>query len=277
MKFKTALSCLLLALCLLCGCGATEDAPVEDKTPEPTVSPYLVDKDVCSYELLSFELDESGNYIWRVELTNRSEQPLTFGMDEVYLNDYRADPYWASVVAAGASAEQEIVWSAEELSRNGIAAVSRVDFRLTAATPTDSGDVKLDERITAYPQGKAAYRNEQYIPAENEQKVVENETARVYLLSGLQDELLLRFYFRNNSKMVCYLAVTELKVNGQAVDSGLRLRLDSEKQGFMKAAWTAEQLTALEIDTISGVTMQLAVCDAATDAVLWSDSLTLTP
>lgn len=111
-KQFTALAAFALSL-LLAACGSSADTV--QSTAETTASSVaeassadsteavpefqaqtIVDNEFCTMILES--LDENGmwGYSWKVQLENKTDKNLMFGIDDCSVNGVMADPFWSS-------------------------------------------------------------------------------------------------------------------------------------------------------------------------------------
>ncbi len=81
----------------------------------------LLDNEYVTMLLTDFEVDEIWGYTANLFLVNKTDVSVMFSADDVSVNGYMIDPFYADSVSAGKCAFSEITWSEEDLAENDIA------------------------------------------------------------------------------------------------------------------------------------------------------------
>ena len=109
------------------------------KTPAEIVYPerrtaasekVIVDNDVLTFVILESEDDSIWGYSLNCYLENKSDKSLTFSADDVSVNGFMIDPFWASTVLPGKRNYSSMSFSDSEFEENGIEEVEKVEFTL---------------------------------------------------------------------------------------------------------------------------------------------------
>ena len=85
---RLRLAALILALVILLtltGCGGAQsetEAPTEVNTDDGE-NALLFENDACAYRLVKSTENALGDFVWQVELVNKTAQTLVFSMDHV--------------------------------------------------------------------------------------------------------------------------------------------------------------------------------------------------
>ena len=75
-----------------------------------------------------------------------------FSVDDVSVNGFMCDPFWASTVSAGKKANEKITFSEKSFEENGIEAVEEITFTLHVYDSNDfSADSVLKKTFTIQP------------------------------------------------------------------------------------------------------------------------------
>ena len=153
MKFQKIVSVfMIVALCVSFAACRSSDSSGETGTdpvstvgstgttaPETTVSTkdpaefreiVLVDDENCTVTVKSVKSDGLFGYTLQVFLENKTDVELMFTVDDVSVNGYMCDPFWASTVSAGKKANEEISFSESDFEVNDIAQVEDITFTL---------------------------------------------------------------------------------------------------------------------------------------------------
>ena len=167
---------LLLSLALvlsLAACGgeatpdASDDAPASSQNEESTENDntenqivfeevVAIDNAECAVKITEIDPDNMWGYTLKAQLENKStEKTYMFSVESASINGVQCDPMFASEVAAGKKANEEINFSTDTLEENGI--VEYTDIELTFKV-YDSNDWSADpvgkETIHVYPYGE---------------------------------------------------------------------------------------------------------------------------
>lgn len=280
---RCRLFALLLALALaLSGCGAaqseTEEA-IQVQTSEGSAG-CLFENDACSYTLVKTNENALGDYVWDVDLVNKTAQTLVFSMDSVYLNDCKLDPYWAVEVAAGQTLRSAVSWARSMIDACEMTKLVRVDFTLTVYPPDQYGENLAEERITVYPQGESEYFEEAR-PAHADDVTLLESLDYVVLATGLDTQdasvCTLSLYLLNKSGQDVLFRLDNVRFNGQYVDSDWMSSLAAGKRSFEHLTWQRAALEAKEITEITELSFDVLVCSADGSQVLRQEHASLTP
>lgn len=140
--------------------ATSETAQAVENTTAPTVPEteasfeeiVLVDNDDCTVKITSIDEDNIWGYTLNVYLENKTDLELMFSLDNVSVNGYMCDPFWASTVASGMKANEEISFMESDFEKNGITDVEEITFTLSVYDSNDwLADHLVDETFTINP------------------------------------------------------------------------------------------------------------------------------
>lgn len=130
---------------------------VETETGKPEEDPFEGIEPLCIWNMngikitvLGLEMDGFYGPEMYIEIENNTSKNLMFGIDDVSVNGYMMDPYWATSVAAGKKARETIYWFEESCIENGVEDIHRVEcvFRVsdedTWATVIETPTIGID-------------------------------------------------------------------------------------------------------------------------------------
>lgn len=147
---------MLSALALVLSLAACGEVPSTNETLNPSVSVSepqqtqasefspltLVDNDQFTVKLTGIDPKGFWGYTLKVFIENKTDRELMFSTEDVSVNGFMCDPYWAASVAAGKKANEEISFSEGDFSKNGIESVEEIVFTLSIY---DSNDILADD------------------------------------------------------------------------------------------------------------------------------------
>ena len=109
------------------------DAEAETAPEEKT----LVEDDNCAVKVTGVETGKDGGCIIKVFLENKTHKELMFTVDNVSVNGFMCDPFWASTVSAGKKSNEKISFSESDFKDNNIQKVDNVSFTLKVYDSND--------------------------------------------------------------------------------------------------------------------------------------------
>ena len=169
LKLFAAISALML---IFTGCASAQTAPasttgpatapsttVTTTVPNTTVKPTagfqeitLVDNDSCTVIIKGVEEDALLGYALNVYVENKTDLELMFSVDQVSVNGFMIDPFWATTVSAGKKANQQITFLESDFEANGIEQVEEISFTLNVYDNNDwLADYLVKEVFTVKP------------------------------------------------------------------------------------------------------------------------------
>jgi len=90
----------------------------------------VVDNDSLKFRVIG--IDENGvmGYTLHVLIENGTNDYVTVGWDNVSVNGYMCDPFWATSVSPNCKSYTDISWAKTQLEENGISDIENVEFDL---------------------------------------------------------------------------------------------------------------------------------------------------
>lgn len=131
-------------------------ATTETTAPATTAPAFqeivLADNDDVTVKIVAVEEDNLWGYTLKAFLENKTDKKLMFTMDNVSVNGFMCDPFWATVVDSGKKANDDISFSDSDFEKNGIEAVEEITFTLRIYDNDDwMADDIFNETITIKP------------------------------------------------------------------------------------------------------------------------------
>lgn len=92
----------------------------------------IIDNQYVTVIVTGYEDDDILGYTVKLFLLNKTDKNIMFSVDDVSVNGYMADPFFAKTVSAGKCAFSSMSWSDTTLENNGITAIQEIEFILRA-------------------------------------------------------------------------------------------------------------------------------------------------
>lgn len=129
----------------------------EDKAETFVRQPQDSDKVILDNEYVTaivtgYENDEIWGYSAKLFLLNKSSKNIMFSADDVSVNGYMADPFFATSVSAGNCSFASMSWSDTTLEENNITDIEEIEFKIRAYDNDDwMADDLAKETVTLNP------------------------------------------------------------------------------------------------------------------------------
>lgn len=112
----------------------------------------LIDNEKCKVTFIGTENDPIWGYTLNLYLENKSDSSVMFSVEDVSVNGYMIDPFWAKTVSAGNVAFSGISFSTSALEENNIETVEAIELTIRANNDEDySANDYAKETVTINP------------------------------------------------------------------------------------------------------------------------------
>lgn len=110
--------------------GLTSDTISYQERASAVSDQIIVDNGYCTFIITSVEPDNIWGYTLNCYLVNKTDKSIMFSWNDVSVNGFMIDPYWAKEVAAGKRAYADVSFSTSGFTDNGIETVEDIEFKL---------------------------------------------------------------------------------------------------------------------------------------------------
>ena len=133
--------------------GMNEKDVKSPERPHGDKEVIVVDDENCTFVILGTYVDSIWGYTVSVYLENKtSDKTLMFSWDDVSVNGFMIDPFWATTVAAGCKKLSGIDFSDSDFKENGITDVTTIEYNLSISDDDDwMADDLVDDIFTYEP------------------------------------------------------------------------------------------------------------------------------
>lgn len=88
----------------------------------------IVDNENVTIIVTGYDEDGIWGYTMHLYLVNKTDSEVMFSVDDVSVNGFMADPFWAVSVAAGKAAFSDVSWSDSTFEENDITTVEEIEM-----------------------------------------------------------------------------------------------------------------------------------------------------
>ncbi|MBR4743213.1 MAG: hypothetical protein IK082_03350 [Oscillospiraceae bacterium] len=130
--------------------GLSKDQVVVPERKTTAGEETILDDGNASFIILETDPDNIWGYTLLCYLENKTDKPLMFSWDDVSVNGFMVDPFWASEVAPGMRSYAQISFMGSEFDDNGITDVEEIEFLLRISDADDWMADNLYESVHTY-------------------------------------------------------------------------------------------------------------------------------
>lgn len=300
-KVYSLLLAVLLAISLT-ACGSSNSQPNQSaaltKPTAPSSLPtqasqqteadgfsetVVIDNEQYTFTLSGLGADTLWGYTLMARMENKTEKELMFSLDNVSVNGFMCDPFWAKTVTAGMKANEEIHFSDADFRMNDITDVTQITFTLNIY---DSNDLTADRMVsqvyTIYPKGEEAALPYARTPMEGETVLFDNENCTM-IVTGYEPDSTwgyrVHVYLENKTDKNLMFSVNDAAVNGIMCDPFWATTVAPGMRSNTAISWLTSDLEKIGITAVEVITLPVRVYneeDWTADDIL-SETFTLTP
>lgn len=299
--FKKGIFMIVLALVMtgICACGSDDDSAeepseeigveenaAEEMAADPIVfeEVVVVDNEECSIKITEIDPENMWGYTLKADLENKSsEKTYMFSVTNAFINGVKCDPMFASEVASGKKANEDISFSDSELQENGIGDYTDIEITFKVYDSNDwLADAVAEETVHIYPYGEDKASTFVRESQETDNVIVDNDYVTVIVTGYEEDEIwgyTVNLFLVNKTDKEVMFSVNEASVNGYMADPFYATSLMPGKCAFSSMSWsdtTFEENGITEVEEIEFILKAYDTNDIMTDAFV-EETITLNP
>lgn len=243
--------------------SATNTTSVDVSQFQPT---DLVDNEDMLFRISAIVKDPIWGYTLKVQIENRSDNDLMFSLNNVSVNGFMCDPYFAATVTAGMKANKEISFSTEAFDEIGIAEVTDIEFELRVYDSNNwAADDIFDEDFRIYPLGEAAAKEYHRESQQSDIVLFDNEQCTM-IVTGFDPDSVWGYsanvYLVNKTDDDLMFSVGDAAVNGFMCNPNFAKTVAAGKQCVTSISWTSSSFEENDITDVESITLPIRVYDA---------------
>ncbi len=241
----------------------SESKPQQQSKFEETV---LVDNANILFKITSVENDPVWGYTLKVQIENRTDKDLMFSLNDVSVNGYMCDPFFATTVTAGMKANKDISFSISSFKEIGIQQVTDIAFELRVYDSNNLAvDEILEEDFIIYPMGKDAAKDYPRESQKGDIVLFDNENCTM-IVTGFDSEGIwgysVKVYLVNKTDETLMFSVGDAAINGYMCDPYFTVTVAPGKQCITAISWTKEELKNNGITEVESISLPIRVYEA---------------
>lgn len=243
----------------------------------------LVDNDDLLFRIAGIVNDPIWGYTLKVQIENRSEMDLMFALNNVSVNGYMCDPYFAATVSAGMKANKEITFPLDSFQQIGITEVTDIQLELLVydANNWETDDL-LEETFHIYPLGEEAASAHLRTPQPGDLVLFDNEFCAM-VITGFEPDGVWGYsanvYLVNKTDTDLMFSVGDAAINGYMCNPYFAKTVAAGKQCITSISWSHALLEENAITQVETIVLPIRVYDAQdwSKSDLLDDTFTVNP
>lgn len=279
-----ALVLALLMAASLVACGGTDtpetqvpsgselatEAPAASEATEAPRAEFpetvLVDDENCTVKITAIEEDSIWGYTLKAYLENKTDMELTFSLDDVSVNGFMCDPFWAATVTPGMKSNEDISFMSSDFEMNGITTPTVIELTLRVHDANDyTAEDLVSQVFTLYPMGEEAVEEFVRTPVDGEIVLFDNEYAAMIVTGADPDNMwgyALNVYLENKTDKSLMFSASDVSVNGFMCDPFWAAEVAPGKRSNTAISWFTDDFEANGITEVESITLPISVSDA---------------
>ena len=251
--------------CKICGYSYI-DSEV-DKLTYPLSNQVICDENNVKLTIKNIEIDSWGYFCINVEIENNTAKKLMFSWNDVSVNNYMIDPFWATEIDAGNKIVDSISFSKSQFEDNGIIDVHLIEFRLTVYDSDDwLADYIINKSYAIYPLNEtaASIKFEDRTPVDGEVVVVDNKNIKFVIEKNYNDSIWgysLTCYIENKTDKDLMFSFNDVSVNDCLIDPYWSKTVIGGKKARSTVSFSDTDLKNCGITAVSKIVFTLVAYD----------------
>lgn len=251
--------------------GETQQQPKAEAKPKGEKAAFeetvVADNDECLVKLTDMKYDEVFGCTVGIHIENKStEKVYMFCTGDTAINNIQVDPYWAYELGTGASFDDEITISNDQLKEIGVAYDDITDLELSFRVydTDDYNGVVAEEALHIYPYGEecaVAYTRE---PQDSDVVLMDTPEVQMVAIGYDHDDFWgyeVKTYLLNKTDSEVMFSVDSAEVNGIELDPYYAESLAAGKSTFSHIAWDDSVLEKNGIEKVEDIKLTLSAYD----------------
>lgn len=232
----------------------------------------IVDDENCCFKITGVEEDAVWGYTWKVYAENKTDKTLMFSFDDVAVNGYMCDPFWATEVTAGMKSNSEVSWFTNEFEENGITEVENVVFTLRVSDSDDwMADPYLESVYTVAASDNSessenSGEKEGTVALDAEANVIVDNEHCFFSITNMKEDDIWGYtwdvYLENRMDKTMMFSLNDVSVNGFVCDPFWGTEITAGMKSNESISWIGDDFTENGIAEVQEVEFVLRVSDS---------------
>ena len=247
--------------------GFSSDTIIYPERLTSTTEEVILDDENSSFIILSSEFTSTGGYELEYYIENKTtDKELMFSWDDVSMNGYMIDPFFASSITPGKREYGTITFSSWRLEELGFESIDEIEFNLRVYDENDwLADNLVDDIYAVYPTGKTPdsviYPNR--VTTATEVIIYENNQCSFIILSSeinTYGEYEISYFIENKTDDLDLMFTwNDVSVNGYMIDPYFASLVIAGKREYGTITFYSSDLEENSITEVNNIEFELEI------------------
>lgn len=241
------------------------EASAETSIPVVFEETVIADNDYCTFKITAIDENNIWGYTLKVYLENKTDKDLTFSLDNVSVNGFMCDPFWAATITAGMKANEEISFSSDSFAVNGITTVTDIEFTLDVYDSNDwTAENLVSDTFSIYPTGENTAQTYVRESQESDILLFDNENCTMIVTGFNPDGIwgyTVNVYLENKTDRALMFSIDGAAVNGLMCDPFWAESVAPGKRSNTSISWMEADFEDNDITDVESLTLPIRVYD----------------
>lgn len=255
----------------------TEGSSDVKEDPKALFAPVqLIESDDVSVSITDVSYDNTWGCIVEFCLENNTDEPVTYSIEDSYINDLKNIVYWNAEVPENTKIYEEVEFY---LTGTEIVEVEKMTFDwLVYPAGNNKRDYLEKKEVDFILDESREYSPYTYNPSASDQKIFDNNDLGVYI-TAIDPEgyggYTLDVYVENRGDSRIEIVVDKAIVNGIEINPYGAFELAPKKRIHSGVYWLDNDFADAEITDITSISLSISVIDEESFKVLYSTDFEL--
>ncbi len=205
----------------------------------------------------------------QVILENKTEKNLMYSIDNVAVNGFSVEPFWATSVSAGKKAVSTITFYTSDIEKYGITSLDEIEFTLRIYNEDDwMEDDVLNQKYIIYPtEKKPGSVSHPSLKITDDDVLYINDSNCLFAVVGdcRMDDIMgyiVPLYIENKTDVDLAVTWDNVSVNGFMVDPFFATTVPAHQKKLTNVTFFASSLEESYIDEVERIEFDLKIYDS---------------
>lgn len=248
--------------------GESSDNPGKTETNKITFTQLtVVDNDQCTIKITGIDEDNFWGYALKVQLENKStDKTYMFSLESAAINGLVCNPLFATDVAAGKKANEEITFFDSDLEALGEEEITDIELSFRVYDSNDwMAENVAEQTVHVYPYGQDKAVKFVREPQTTDKVIMDNEYVTAIVTGYRKDDIWgysVDLFLVNKTDKEVMFSVSDASINGYMADPFFATSVTPNKCAFNSITWFNSTLEENGITEVEEIEFQLKVDDA---------------
>ncbi|MBR6528738.1 MAG: hypothetical protein IKT62_01745 [Firmicutes bacterium] len=263
-RLITLFMIFILALSFTACGDSGSDEGTKDSSDLAFSEVTAADNDEYSIKITGIEPDNEYGFTLKALFENKSsDKTYMYSVYSASINGVKCDPFFATTVAAGKKAKEEISFMTDDLEANGLTEFTEIELTFDVYDEDDwEAAGTAIETVVIYPYGEEKASTYVREPQSSDVVLIDNEYATLISTGFEQDELwgyTANLFLVNKTEKNLMFSADDVSVNGYMLDPLYAELVPAGKCAFGFMSWFTDEFEDNDITNVEEIEFLLSI------------------